>query len=76
MALVKEDESLLFCPREPLRRETLDLIDVQGNSLLVDTLVASQPVGIGRYLEARAEPLVGSLFGWDLVTQSDVTARW
>jgi hypothetical protein len=74
MAVVKEDESLLFCPREPLRRETLDLIDVQGNSLLVDRLLPAEPVGIGDTWKPE-EPWLARLFGWDLVTQSDVTAQ-
>ncbi len=74
MALVKEDESLLFCPNRPLRRETLDLIDVQGNSLLVDRLLPTEPIKVGDqwYPEER---WLARLFGWDLVTHSDVTAR-
>jgi hypothetical protein len=64
----------LFCPREPLRRETLDLIDVQGNSLLVDRLLPAAPVGIGDTWKPE-EPWLARLFGWDLVTQSDVTAQ-
>jgi hypothetical protein len=74
MALVKEDQSLLFCPSQPLRRETLDLIDVQGNSLLVDRLLPAQPVKVGDQWEPE-ERWLARLFGWDLVTQSDVTAR-
>ncbi len=74
MALVKEDQSLLFCPSQPLRRETLDLIDVQGNSLLVDRLLPTEPVKIGDQWKPE-ERWLARLFGWDLVTQSDVTAR-
>ena len=74
MALAKPDESLLFCPHEPLRRETLDLIDVQGNSLLVDRLLPPEPVAIGDTWTPE-ERWLARLFGWDLVTQSDVTAR-
>lgn len=74
MALVKKDQSLLFCPNQPLRRETLDLIDVQGNSLLVDRLLPTEPVKIGDQWEPE-ERWLARLFGWDLVTQSDVTAR-
>lgn len=74
MALVKEDESLLFCPHQPLRRETLDLIDVQGNSLLVDRLLPTEPVKIGDQWKPE-EGWLARVFGWDLVTESDVTAR-
>ncbi len=74
MALVKEDQSLLFCPSQPLRRESLDLIDVQGNSLLVDRLLPTEPVKIGDQWKPE-ERWLARLFGWDLVTQSDVTAR-
>lgn len=74
MALVKEDQSLLFCPSQPLRRETLDLIDVQGSSLLVDRLLPTEPVKIGDQWNPE-ERWLARLFGWDLVTQSDVTAR-
>ena len=38
----------LYCPTEPLAREELDLIDVPGNSLLVDRLAARGSGGPGR----------------------------
>jgi hypothetical protein len=74
MALAKDTESLLFCPREPLCREDLDLIDVQGNSLLVDTLLPADAVATGDTWKPD-ERWLARLFGWDMVTQSDVTAR-
>jgi len=74
MALANDAESLLFCPREPLRREDLDLIDVQGNSLLVDTLLPAKAVAMDESWRPD-ERCLARLFGWDLVTQSDVTAR-
>src|SRR3972149_6288797 len=38
---------LLFSPRGSLTREELELIDVQGNSLLLDRLLPDKPVAVG-----------------------------
>jgi hypothetical protein len=63
--------AVLYCPGEPLRREEVDLIDVPGNSLLVDRLLPTEPVAPGQKWKLSDETLT-NLLGLDAVSWSDV----
>ncbi len=68
---VDEDGSSIRSPFGPLAREHLDLIDVQGNSLLLPSLLPTEPVKIDDHWEIEGSKLA-SLVGLDVITQSDV----
>jgi len=74
VATVDGTDSSLFSPHGPLCREELDLIDIQGNSLLVEGVLPTAPVKIGDTWQPDDRKLA-RLFGWAVVTQSGVTAR-
>jgi hypothetical protein len=63
----------LYCPQSPLKREELDLIDVPGNSLLVDGLLPDKPVAQGESWKLSDDTLA-DLLGLDAVSWSDVTS--
>ncbi len=63
--------ALLFSPRGPLTREELDLIEVPGNSLLMDRLLPEKPVAVGETWK-HSEKLMAQLLGLDEVGQTDV----
>lgn len=63
----------LYCPTEPLAREELDLIDVQGNSLLVDRLLPEAPVALGDSWKLT-DGVLADLLGLEAVSWSDVSA--
>jgi hypothetical protein len=64
----------LFSPSGPLTRGELDLIDVLGNSLLLDRLLPDRPVAVG---DAWSHPneLMAALFGLDEVTKCEVQSK-
>jgi hypothetical protein len=64
----------LYCPRGPLTREELDLIEVPGNSLLLDQLLPEKPVAEGDAWR-HSEKLMARLLGLDEVGQTDVESR-
>jgi len=61
----------VFSPRGTLTREELDLIDVLGNSLLLDQLLPQGPVAEGDTWK-HSEKLMATLLGLDAVGQTDV----
>lgn len=61
----------LFSPHGTLTRDELDLIDVLGNSLLLDGLLPEKPVAVGEAWE-HPEKLIVALLGLDAASQSDV----
>lgn len=61
----------LFCPNSQLTREELDLLHVQGNSLLLDELLPAEPVAVGGQWK-HPEWLLAALLGIDAISQSDV----
>lgn len=75
IAVDKTDKSapLLYCPETPLGREELDLIDLPGNSLLVDRLLPPEPVAFGETWKLDSQTL-SDLLVLDAVGWSDVTA--
>jgi hypothetical protein len=65
------DGCLLFSPLGPLTRDELELIDVQGNSLLWGCLLPRTAVAVGDSWEVERDAF-GLLLGMDAVTQCDV----
>jgi hypothetical protein len=64
-------QSILFSPQGPLTREELDLIDVPGNSLLLDELLPDKPVAVGQDW-GHSEGLLAGLLGLDAVSHAEV----
>ncbi len=60
------EETHLFSPHGPLTRDELELIDVHGNSLLLDQLLPDREVASGETWN-HADELVAGLFGLDVV---------
>jgi hypothetical protein len=71
VAEVGERGASLVSPLGPMKREDLDLIDIQGNSLLLSSVLPEAPVRIGDSWHVDKDPLA-LLVGLDVVTQSDV----
>jgi len=68
---VDQEGASIRSPFGPLTREQLDLIDVQGNSLLLPSLLPTKPVKIGDHWEIENKKLA-PLVGLDVITKSDV----
>ncbi|MBN2580325.1 MAG: hypothetical protein JXB10_15150 [Pirellulales bacterium] len=64
----------IFSPRGPLTLEELDLVDVIGNSLLLDGFLPSKPVAVGDcwYVPEKA---LTPFCCWDVVEKSNVQCR-
>jgi hypothetical protein len=61
----------MFCPTASLRREELDLIELPGNTLLIDRLLPSEAVAAGQSWKLNDE-ILAELLGLDAVSWSDV----
>jgi len=61
----------LFSPDGTLTRDELDLIDVLGNSLVLDRLLPDNPVAIGDSWK-HSEKLMVALLGLDAASRADV----
>jgi hypothetical protein len=70
-AQVNSNDAALFSPLGSLTREELELIDIPGNSLLVDDLLPEKPVAVGDKWQ-HTDQLLARLMGLDAVSQSDV----
>lgn len=70
-AQVSSTESALFSPLGSLTREELELIDIPGNSLLVDDLLPEIAVSVGDKWQ-HTDQLLARLMGLDAVSASDV----
>jgi hypothetical protein len=64
----------LVSPTGPLARDELDLIELPGNSLLVDRLLPTKPVAIDDTWTHSADLLAG-LLGLDAASDIEVTSR-
>jgi len=69
-----EEQTDLFCPDGPLTRDELDLLDVLGNSAVIDLLLPKGPVQQGSEWQVSDQTLRRFL-GLDLVTESTVACR-
>lgn len=70
-ASVDDRQAILFSPGERLSRDELELIDIIGNSLLLDRLLPAGPLAVGATW-TPAGSLLAQLLGLDTVGQSDV----
>ena len=64
-------KATLFCPRGILTREELDLVDVVGNSLLLDQLLPEKPVALGDAWK-HPDAVVAALCGIETVRSNEV----
>ena len=64
-------KATLFSPRGLLTDEEMDLIDVSGNTLLLDQVLPSKPAAVGEKWKL-SEKLLAALLGLDDVRHSDV----
>jgi len=71
VAELNSDGSVLFSPEGPLSRAELELIDVQGNTMLLDRLLPGQSVSVGDKWQL-SDDLLATLLGPDTVAESDV----
>ena len=67
-------ETLIFSPHGPLTREELDLIDLQGNTLVADRLLPNVEVKIGDSWKI-SQTWLAPLLGLDAVATSSVEAK-
>lgn len=70
----QSDETTLYSPEGALTREELDLLDVPGNSLMVDELLPEKPVSVGDRWN-HAEALMAGLLGLEAVSKSEVVSE-
>ncbi len=63
--------AVLYCPASPLNRDELDLIDVPGNSLLIDQLLPAEAVALGQTWKLSDQALC-ELLGLEAVSWTDV----
>jgi hypothetical protein len=68
---ITPQSTVLYCPVGALNREELDLIDLQGNSLLLNSLLPEKSVMVGDSWKL-SEKLLGKLLDLDEVGQTDV----
>ena len=61
----------LYSPAGPLTRNELELVDLFGNSLLLDRLLPEKAVGVGESWK-HSTNLVTALLGLDVVAQNDL----
>jgi len=66
-------KTTLFSPHGSLTRDELDLVDLLGNSLLMDCLLPEQPVRVGDQWKHSAD-LITALLGLDAVSEADVSS--
>jgi len=63
-------KTLLFGVHGPLTREELDLVDLPGNSFLLDRLLPSKAVAVGDTWK-HSDKLLAALCGVDSISESD-----
>ncbi|MCE9544535.1 MAG: hypothetical protein K8T25_03285 [Planctomycetia bacterium] len=63
-----------FSPGGPLTREELDIVEMPGDSLIVDSLLPKDPVSIGDTWQP-ADSVIGAMVGLEAVGQSQVMAK-
>lgn len=67
-------EVTLFSPMGSLSREELDLVDVLGNSLVIESLLPPKAVAIGDRW-TQSSDLIAALLGLDYVSDSDAISE-
>jgi hypothetical protein len=67
---IRSPKVVMFCPKGPLTREELDLVDLLGNSLLFDMLLPPHAVAVGESWK-HSDKLLAALVGLDSVDHSD-----
>jgi len=67
---LRETRPFLYSPSGPLNREELDLLDVHGNSILLDGLLPPERVAVGDHWK-HADDLLAALLGLDSITNTD-----
>jgi hypothetical protein len=72
---ISSQKPLLFCPSGNLTRDELELLDVQGNSLLMDRFLPDRPMAPGDAWQP-SEELLAQLLGLDEVGQTDVKCEF
>jgi hypothetical protein len=65
---VRSPKVVIFCPKGLLTREELDLVDLLGNSLVIDRLLPSHSVAVGASWK-HPDKLLATLCGLDTVDQ-------
>jgi hypothetical protein len=68
---VGEESAKIFSPRGPMTSEELELVDVIGNSLLLDGFLPAKPVKVGDSWNI-SEKILTPFSCWDVVSKSDV----
>ncbi len=67
---LRKSKVVLYSPNGPLTREELDLLDVQGNSLLLERLLPPEGVAVGDSWK-HPDDVLAALFGLDAIADSD-----
>jgi hypothetical protein len=67
----EKSPALLYCPTASLTREELDLIDIPGNTLLVDALLPAREVALGESWKL-ADKTLADLLCLEAVSWTDV----
>ena len=73
--LIAYSEQGFYSPWGPLTREELEMVNVQGNTALVDRLLPSGPVAVGAKWKPKPRSLARFL-GIDVVSESSVTCTF
>ena len=71
VAEIAADSLVMFSPCGPLTREELELLEVQGSSLVLPQLLPAKEVGIGDEWP-HSNATAAALLGLDAVSQSDL----
>ena len=69
--LIEPPHVSLYSPAGPLTRKELELVNLLGNSLLLDRLLPEKAVAVGESWKPSSN-VVGALLGLDVVAQSDL----
>jgi hypothetical protein len=69
IAQASSSDVVLFSPLGPLNRDELELIDIQGNALLLGKLLPSKEVAVGDKW-SHDDTLVAALLKLDLITEN------
>ena len=70
-AELREKTCTLFSPLGPLTREELDLVEIVGNSMLVESLLPADPVELNKPWQ-HDNTVLAALLCLDAISQSDV----
>ncbi len=70
-AVADASGAVLFSLQEPMTRDELEVIDILGNSLLLDDLLPDRPVAVGDVWE-QSDKVMAALLGLNDATQCHV----